>query len=413
MRTVFLFAVGIIALHIVDDSFVNPQPGTSAGDHLVSGLVPLVVLGAAVATFLWSPRGGVRAVIALVLGAFGLVVTAEGWYYSLEVGPSGDDFTGLLVLPAALALLGIGVLELWRSRRLDDRRPWRYSRRTLIGIGGVVVTYLVVQPFLFSYAYTHLARPEVPTPDLGGAAYEEVSFETSDGVTLDGWYVPSRNGAAVIAFPGRAHGEEVSFLAEAGYGVLLFDRRGEASSEGSPNALGWSSTQDIDGAIEFVQRQPDVDPDRIGGIGFSVGGEMLLQQAAENDALQAVVSEGAGIRSYREVAEVDSAETWLGWPVWMATTAGVALFSDTLPPPNLKDLVADVAPKPVFLIYAERGQGGEQLSAEYAEAAGPSAQVWRTDSSHVGGYDADPEEYERRVTGFFDEALLANGAGTA
>ena len=60
----------------------------------------------------------------------------------------------------------------------------------------------------------------------------------------------------------------------------------------------------------------------------------------------------------------------------------------------------------MFLIYAERGQGGEVLSAEYADAVGPSARLWRTDSSHVGGYAADSEEYERRVTDFLDDALL-------
>ena len=39
---------------------------------------------------------------------------------------------------------------------------------------------------------------------------------------------------------------------------------------------------------------------RIGGIGFSVGGEMMLQAAASNAGLRAVVSEGAGVRSVRE-----------------------------------------------------------------------------------------------------------------
>jgi hypothetical protein len=37
-RILFVVALGAIALHVVDDSFVQPQPGTSAGDHLVSGL---------------------------------------------------------------------------------------------------------------------------------------------------------------------------------------------------------------------------------------------------------------------------------------------------------------------------------------------------------------------------------------
>ena len=47
-RIIFLVATGLVALHVADDSFLQPQPGTSAGDHLVSGLVPLAGLGAAV-----------------------------------------------------------------------------------------------------------------------------------------------------------------------------------------------------------------------------------------------------------------------------------------------------------------------------------------------------------------------------
>ena len=37
-------ALALIAVHIVDDNFLQPQPGMSAGDHLVSCLVPLAVL---------------------------------------------------------------------------------------------------------------------------------------------------------------------------------------------------------------------------------------------------------------------------------------------------------------------------------------------------------------------------------
>ena len=45
----FFLAIGVIALHVVDDNYLQPQPGTSAGDHVVSGLVPLAVLGLAMA----------------------------------------------------------------------------------------------------------------------------------------------------------------------------------------------------------------------------------------------------------------------------------------------------------------------------------------------------------------------------
>jgi hypothetical protein len=146
---------------------VNPERGTSAADHLVSGLVPLALLAAAAATYLRSRRGGVRAATALVLGDFGLVVAAEGWYASLEVGPSGDDYSGVVVLPAALTLFGLAAFEAWRSRRLDDSRTWRYPRRALIGVAVVALMALVVQPFLLAYGYTHVARPSVPPAELG------------------------------------------------------------------------------------------------------------------------------------------------------------------------------------------------------------------------------------------------------
>ena len=74
----------------------------------------------------------------------------------------------------------------------------------------------------------------MPAADLG-AAYEDVAFETSDGFELKGWYIQSKNGAAVISFPGRASSQKrAKMLADHGYGVLLFDRRGEGESEGDP-----------------------------------------------------------------------------------------------------------------------------------------------------------------------------------
>ena len=88
-------------------------------------------------------------------------------------------------------------------------------------------------------------------------------------------------------------------LARHGYGVLLFDRRGEGESEGEPNSWGWGGEADIKAAIAYLQHRPDVDPDRIGGIGLSVGGEMMIEAAAETDELAAVVSDGAGARSHR------------------------------------------------------------------------------------------------------------------
>ena len=94
-------------------------------------------------------------------------------------------------------------------------------------------------------------------------------------------------------------------LARHGYGVLLFDRRGEGRSEGQPNIFGWGGDEDIKAAIRYLQTRGDVDPKRIGGIGLSVGGELMLEAAAETKDLAAVVSEGAGARTMREELDTE------------------------------------------------------------------------------------------------------------
>ena len=96
-------------------------------------------------------------------------------------------------------------------------------------------------------------------------------------------------------------------LARHGYGALLFDRRGEGESDGDPNVFGWAGEKDIRAAVEFLRSRPEIDPDRIGGLGLSVGGEMMIEAAAESDGLKAVVSEGAGIRSIREALAIPDA----------------------------------------------------------------------------------------------------------
>jgi hypothetical protein len=293
-------ATGVVALHVVDDNYLQPNPGTSAGDHLFAGLVPLAFLAGAVALY-GRVRAGAQATIALVLGFLGVLFGTEAVHYTREVGPSGDDYTGLFSLAAGLVLIGVGVVKLWRSRKTDDRLWWRYSRRLLIAAAVLASVPVLIVPFSLAYVVTHAARPYVPAADLG-APYEEVEFTTSDGLRLQGWYIESRSGAAVISFPGRAASQKrAKMMADHGYGVLLFDRRGEGESEGDPNIFGWQGERDIHAAVTFLQSRPDVDPDRIGGIGLSVGGEMMMEAAAESGDLKAIVSEGSSGRSVRDI----------------------------------------------------------------------------------------------------------------
>ena len=400
-------ALVAIAVHVLDDSFFEPEPGTSAGDHLVSGLVPTLAL---LVTAWGYPflRSGARAALALTLGLFGIVAGAvEGGYHATSGGLSGDDYTGLVALLAGILLVVVGAVVLWRSRRPAGSRRRRYARRSLVGAAAGLVAFEIVSPVLGSYGYTHFGRSYVPQAHLG-ASYEDVTFRTSDGLQLAGWYVPSKNRAAVIVFPAQGRNgpqEHVRLLARHGYGVVIFDPRGTGESEGDPYR--WGGEKDVKAALAFLRSRRDVDPERIGGLGLSLGGELMLQTAGETTALKAVVSEGAGVRSIREQMDEPGAGKWLSAPTWVMLTAAVAIFSNHAPPPNLNGLVASISPRPVFLIYSGHPVGGEELNATFYAAAGEPRTLWRiADAGHTDGLERHPAEYEQRVVAFFDNALL-------
>jgi uncharacterized protein len=406
-RAIFRLGAAVLAVHVLDDTLVQPPAGTPPTDHLVSAFVPVALIALAAWAYPRLP-GVLRGALAIVLGVLAGVAGVEAVHYTNQVGPSGDDFTGLLTIPAAAVLLGLGATTLWRTRRTEGNLAWRYGRRLLLAAGAVFGFAFVLVPIGIAYVTTHAARAVVPANELG-VPYEDVSFTTSDGLRLQGWYIPSRNGAAVISFPGRNGPQrQARMLARHGYGVLLFDRRGEGRSEGEPNTWGWSGDRDVYAAIDYLQRRPDVDPRRIGGIGLSVGGEMMLEAAAKDRRLAALVSEGAGARAFSDEMDFDvpATDKVLGGVMAGIKVAAVSVFANQTPAPNLKHLVGRIAPRPLMLIAAPNSGHGEELNRGYYRAAGQPKTLWEIpESKHVGGIRARPHEYERRVVAFFDRAL--------
>jgi dienelactone hydrolase len=402
----FALATAVVGLHIADDSFIQPQPGTGIADHLASGLVPLALLVTAAVIYPRVRPGG-QAILALVVGAFGIGIGSEAVRYWSDVGLSGDDYTGLASMAAGAALVGLGGYTLWTSRSVDDHRAWRYARRALIGVGGLLVFVELVIPVLIAYGTTHIARSAKNIGTLG-LPHVDVTLRTSDDLDLPGWYVPSKNRAAVIVFPGRENKQKYAhMLARHGYGVLLFDRRGEGRADGDPEGFGWNFDKDVGAAIAYLKTRPDVARGRIGGLGLSVGGEMLLETAADARELAAVVSEGAGARVMsEEMADLSGAGKWFSAPLLAMKTASVALFSDSTPPDNLEDLIPRIAPRPVFLINAAHNEVDQKATEYFAAAREPKQQWLVPRGGHTGGISAMPREYERRVVRFFDRSLL-------
>jgi hypothetical protein len=104
----FATAIALIVLHILDDEFVQRQPGTSIGDHLLAGLVPITV--ALAAAFAYPRlRAGLRAGIALAFGILSVVAGMIALGDARAGAVSGSDWSGLLLLPAGFALTAMAV----------------------------------------------------------------------------------------------------------------------------------------------------------------------------------------------------------------------------------------------------------------------------------------------------------------
>ncbi len=138
--------------------------------------------------------------------------------------------------------------------------------------------------------------------------HSQASFESGGkDIRLD-CFLPDANGLrlpAVIGLHGSGGGhatmsEPATLLAEQGFAVYVlhyFDRTGTAEIEGLQTIFlhfpVWMKA--LWDAVSFVARQPQVDPERIGLLGFSLGAYLALSAAAIDSRIQAVVEFFGGL----------------------------------------------------------------------------------------------------------------------
>jgi pimeloyl-ACP methyl ester carboxylesterase len=159
--------------------------------------------------------------------------------------------------------------------------------------------------------------------------------------------------------------------------------------------------------VAFLQERPEVDRERIGAVGLSLGGEVVLEAAARDPALKALVVDGVSTNRIEDLLPLppEFRIMYLAAPMWWLGDR-MAAFMSGVPARPLTDLVEDIAPRPILFISS--GDAPEPfMNRRLAERAGPSAQLWELpDTGHVGGMFAYPEEYGQRMVSFFDAALF-------
>ncbi len=378
-------------------------------------IVRLAVVAAVMAAAYRGLGHGNRRRRAGIAFALGLVAVAVGT--GIGVPHLAKSGLHLLTVAGLLSLAGGLVLLLWGGLTLV--RAARTWRRAIVVPVLLATIFIVVWSLGQSVAATNVPRTSVGdiTPADVGVRYRDVEFETADGVTLSGWYVPSTNGAAVVLLHGAGSTrssvlDHAVVLARHGYGVVLFDARGHGRSGGRAMDLGWYGDQDSSAAVSFLQLQPDVDDQRIAAVGMSMGGEEALGAAATDPRIRAVVAEGATNRVAADKAWLSDEYGWRGVVQegieWL-TYAAADLLTDAAPPVALHDAVAAAAPRPVLLIAADRVPAEAHADRYIASASPETVDIWVVpDTEHTGALETYPREWADRVTTFLAGALGVN-----
>ena len=395
---VFRVATAAATLHALDDAFGHLGHGVGPGRHALAAAVSVAAAAAGVAGF-GRLRPGLRAALAL---SFGMPAVANGVLhvrFMAAHGVSAAHVTGVLALAAGVALIALAAAIPWRRRGQGRARA-----RVIAPIALAVGSFLVLGPLTLAVVDAHRFREPVgPPPDT---SYRTVEFTAPDGVRLAGWYRPTRNGATVVVLHGGGSDRTGSvaharMLARHGYGVLLYDARGSGESDGNQSSYGWGWDRDLAGALEFLERRPEVDAHRIGGLGLSTGADVLLDVAAERQDLRAVVTDGAAAGSFEDWKRLRGVELGLppGWVMFKA----IEVLTGAHPAGRaLADQVPRIA-APVLLVSA----GAElEFGDLYARLGSPRVEHWRLPHGHhTATIRERPQEYERRVVGFLDRAL--------
>ena len=155
----------------------------------------------------------------------------------------------------------------------------------------LIIAFIVVLSLLQFLISIHPPRYyDSRTPKDFGLQYENVHFETSDGIKIAGWWIPKKkaNGTVIVG-----HGypfdkgnilSQVLFL-HPDYNLLLYDHRYFGESEGFITTVGIKEVRDVQAAVDFAKKRARKP---VALYGFSLSASSMLMSQAD---VRAIVTE--------------------------------------------------------------------------------------------------------------------------
>jgi dipeptidyl aminopeptidase/acylaminoacyl peptidase len=288
------------------------------------------------------------------------------------------------------------------ARVLGSRRRFAMNVAVALALVGALIV-LDFRGWLEARMAYFPSREAFETP----AGFEDVTFQAPQGLRLHGWFMPAAPGVGGAAADGRRpailhvhgnaghvalHAEFSEFLTQAGFHVFVFDYRGFGRSDGGGRLTRAGLVADTHAAIDYLRGRDDVDPQRLGMFGYSLGGVIGLSAAAERQEMRAVAAVAA-FSSWKAIAR-----DHLGGIGGVLARAGV----------DAEAAASQLGERPLLLLHGSADQivpaAHSQRLAEVCREAGVDAELVITDGGdHVNVLD--PARVRQAVVDFFSEAL--------
>jgi pimeloyl-ACP methyl ester carboxylesterase len=266
---------------------------------------------------------------------------------------------------------------------------------------------------------------------------EQVSFPTTNGLSLCGCYLPARGRRRGVVLFGLEFGSNrwacvpyCDFLRQNGFDIFAFEPRGQGDSNHQPGyePLQWVTdfeVQDFRAALAYLKSRPDADPRGIGLFGISKGGSAGLLAAATDPYVRCFVTDGIFAT---HTTMVPYMRKWIAIystryniqkiiPVWYYSLAariglGQIRRERGCRFPHLEHVIHKLSPRPLLMIHggADTYIKPEMAESLFALARAPK-ELWLVDrAKHNQALQLAPEAYRQRVLAFFGAHLADHTA---
>jgi dipeptidyl aminopeptidase/acylaminoacyl peptidase len=283
-------------------------------------------------------------------------------------------------------------------------------RWSLLVLVVLTLGYLGVGLLVAARLTTPVRQQTEQTPADEGLDFQEVDFQSTDGLDLKGWWVsgddPSRAVVLVHGLDGSKSSQHVlktaSVYSEAGYGVLMLDLRGHGESEGERTTLGYQEVRDVRGALSWLEER-GFQSGEVVLHGWSMGGATVLRSAPKAGVAAVVeesgyadlplllrdrLPESSGLPSFFNPSIFLMAKLFLDFDPWAVR-------------PDEDAATLSEESVPLLIIHSADDEVVPIEQAELLLASYPGAEFWKIEGyDHVQAYTHP--EYRQKLLNFLD-----------